>query len=203
MISAGLKHSASFLRRELGRRIRIHHIPELHFHLRQFDCPEVPASPADRQANAVSRQTPDDESRTRRANLRWQQVDGVLLLDKPLGLSSNHALQSAHGASTTPKRPGTPARSIRWRPACCPVLWRGNQVFRRAAQCRQDAMWPRCNSASPPIRRCRRGGDGNCCPPRGLPSGRGQRLRKRYFQRAAAPCRRHPADSAHALRAQA
>ena len=31
MIDEGLKHSASFLRRELGRRIRIHHIPELHF----------------------------------------------------------------------------------------------------------------------------------------------------------------------------
>lgn len=31
VIEQGLKHSASFLRRELGRRIRIHHTPELHF----------------------------------------------------------------------------------------------------------------------------------------------------------------------------
>jgi ribosome-binding factor A len=30
-IERGLKHSAGFLRRELGRRIRIHQIPELHF----------------------------------------------------------------------------------------------------------------------------------------------------------------------------
>lgn len=30
-IEQGLKHSAGFLRRELGKRIRIHHIPELHF----------------------------------------------------------------------------------------------------------------------------------------------------------------------------
>jgi ribosome-binding factor A len=30
-IEQGLKHSAGFMRRELGRRIRIHHIPELHF----------------------------------------------------------------------------------------------------------------------------------------------------------------------------
>jgi len=30
-IADGLQHSASFLRRELGRRIRIHHVPELHF----------------------------------------------------------------------------------------------------------------------------------------------------------------------------
>lgn len=31
IIDEGLKHSASFLRRELGRRVRIHHVPELHF----------------------------------------------------------------------------------------------------------------------------------------------------------------------------
>ncbi len=30
-IARGLAHAASFLRRELGRRLRIHHIPELHF----------------------------------------------------------------------------------------------------------------------------------------------------------------------------
>lgn len=30
-IEAGLRHAAGFLRRELGRRIRIHNIPELHF----------------------------------------------------------------------------------------------------------------------------------------------------------------------------
>jgi len=31
LIDEGLKRSAGFLRRELGRRIRIHQIPELHF----------------------------------------------------------------------------------------------------------------------------------------------------------------------------
>jgi len=30
-VARGLKHAASFLRHELGRRIRIHNIPELHF----------------------------------------------------------------------------------------------------------------------------------------------------------------------------
>lgn len=30
-IDHGLKAAAGFLRRELGRRVRIHHIPELHF----------------------------------------------------------------------------------------------------------------------------------------------------------------------------
>ena len=31
LIAQGLQHSASFLRRELGRRLRIHQVPELHF----------------------------------------------------------------------------------------------------------------------------------------------------------------------------
>ena len=31
LIAQGLQHSATFLRRELGRRVRIHHVPELHF----------------------------------------------------------------------------------------------------------------------------------------------------------------------------
>ena len=31
-VDQGLKNAAGFLRRELGRRVRIHHIPELHFH---------------------------------------------------------------------------------------------------------------------------------------------------------------------------
>jgi ribosome-binding factor A len=30
-IETGLKRSAGFLRRELGRRVRLHHTPELHF----------------------------------------------------------------------------------------------------------------------------------------------------------------------------
>ena len=30
-IAAGLRRSSSFLRRELGKRIKIHHLPELHF----------------------------------------------------------------------------------------------------------------------------------------------------------------------------
>ena len=30
-VERGLRHAASFLRRELGRRIRIHTLPELHF----------------------------------------------------------------------------------------------------------------------------------------------------------------------------
>lgn len=31
VITAGLKNASGFLRRELGKRIKIHHLPELHF----------------------------------------------------------------------------------------------------------------------------------------------------------------------------
>lgn len=31
-IASGLQRASSFLRRELGKRIKIHHLPELHFH---------------------------------------------------------------------------------------------------------------------------------------------------------------------------
>ena len=48
-----------------------------------------------------------------------RRVDGVLLLDKPLGLSSNAALQRAKRLYRAPRRPATPARSTRSPPACC------------------------------------------------------------------------------------
>ena len=45
-------------------------------------------------------------------------VNGVLMLDKPYGMSSNDALQKARRLLNAARR-DTPARSIRWRPACC------------------------------------------------------------------------------------
>ena len=59
-IEQGLKRSAGFLRRELGRRIHIHTLPELHF---IYDSSlEYGASMTAliQQANAISDQTPED-----------------------------------------------------------------------------------------------------------------------------------------------
>ena len=59
-IVQGLKRAAGFLRRELGRRIHIHTLPELHF---IYDSSlEYGASMTAliQQANALSDQTPED-----------------------------------------------------------------------------------------------------------------------------------------------
>jgi len=59
-IEKGLKRSAGFLRRELGKRIKIHTLPELHF---IYDASlERGAQLTDliNQANALSDQTPED-----------------------------------------------------------------------------------------------------------------------------------------------
>ena len=44
---------------------------------------------------------------------------GILLLDKPQGLTSNGALQRVRTRLRRRRAPGTSARSIRWPPACC------------------------------------------------------------------------------------
>ena len=59
-IEKGLKRAAGFLRRELGKRIKIHTLPELHF---VYDASiERGASLTDliNQAVAISEQTPED-----------------------------------------------------------------------------------------------------------------------------------------------
>ena len=59
-IEKGLKRSSGFLRRELGKRIKIHTLPELHF---IYDASlERGAQLTDliNQANALSDQTPED-----------------------------------------------------------------------------------------------------------------------------------------------
>lgn len=59
-IQRGLKRAAGFLRRELGRRIHIHTLPELHF---VYDNSLERGSSLSQlidQANALSDQTPED-----------------------------------------------------------------------------------------------------------------------------------------------
>ena len=59
-IERGLKRAAGFLRRELGRRIHIHTLPELHF---VYDSSLERGSSLSQlidQANAISDQTPEE-----------------------------------------------------------------------------------------------------------------------------------------------
>ncbi len=59
-IQRGLKRAAGFLRRELGRRIHIHTLPELHFVYDSSLERGASLSSLIDQANALSDQTPDD-----------------------------------------------------------------------------------------------------------------------------------------------
>src|SRR5690606_4044372 len=57
----------------------------------------------------------------RASKRRGQEIDGVLLLDKPEGLSSNHALQRAKRAIDARKagHTGTHDPFASWLPICC------------------------------------------------------------------------------------
>jgi ribosome-binding factor A len=59
-IERGLKHAAGFLRRELGRRIHIHTLPELHFVYDESIERGASLSLLINQANALSDQTPEE-----------------------------------------------------------------------------------------------------------------------------------------------
>jgi ribosome-binding factor A len=59
-IQRGLKRASGFLRRELGRRIHIHTLPELHFVYDNSLEHGMSMSQLIDQANAISDQTPED-----------------------------------------------------------------------------------------------------------------------------------------------
>ena len=59
-IERGLKRAAGFLRRELGRRIHIHTLPELHFVYDSSIEHGIGLSRLIDQANALSDQTPEE-----------------------------------------------------------------------------------------------------------------------------------------------
>jgi ribosome-binding factor A len=61
-ILKGLNRASGFLRRELGRRIRIHTIPELHFHY------DKSVEEGSRLSQLIDRTVREDEERTRDEN---------------------------------------------------------------------------------------------------------------------------------------
>ena len=62
-----------------------------------------------------------DRSETARRD-RAGTVDGLLLLDKPTGMTSNAALCSGLNGCSMPGRPATRAAWIHWPAACCPSV---------------------------------------------------------------------------------
>ena len=112
--TAGLPAHAS-----LSHRLKLYSVPQLHFAYDDSIETGMRLSQLIDDAVAADRKPHVLMPRAAATGVPRRRVDGVLLLDKPPGLSSNAALQRAKRALRAPKRPGTPARSIRSRRACC------------------------------------------------------------------------------------
>src|SRR4051812_26808991 len=84
---AGLARAAGFVRTALGRRLKIHNIPELH-----FEC-DASVERGGRLSKLI-----DDAVAHKKTGERGRparDLDGVLRLDKPSGIGWNAALQTA------------------------------------------------------------------------------------------------------------
>ncbi len=109
---SGLARAAGFLRGELGRRLGLRHAPRLEFVFDESVAGSARTSPASSIARWPPMPLPPDSAATApRDAARADEADpgasapdrhaampsGILLLDKPAGLSSNAALQRVRG----------------------------------------------------------------------------------------------------------
>ena len=111
--------------------------------------------------------TPDTDARAPTMNApRRHRVDvhGWIVLDKPVGMTSTHAVAAVQRASSTPRRPAMPARSIRWPPASC-----------RSRSARRPRPCPTSWTARRPTRFTVRWGDETDTDDTRRPRGRHQR----------------------------
>jgi hypothetical protein len=90
-----LNEAAGFLRNGLFKRLHIHTVPTLHFHFDRTTERAADMNALIAKANASRARTRTDE-RAAPDGLPAP-LHGVLLLDKPLGWTSNDALQKAKG----------------------------------------------------------------------------------------------------------
>ena len=89
-----LNEAAGFLRNSLFKKLQIHTVPTLHFHFDRTTERAADLERVDRQGECHTREGRRVNSVTRQRIVR-RAVHGVLLLDKPLGWTSNDALQKA------------------------------------------------------------------------------------------------------------
>ena len=138
---AALERHHRFIRGLLAPRLKLKFMPDIHFRL---DTSLDYASRMDRLfENPVVKRDIDWPGRgavTMARDRRGRPVNGWLVLDKPLGMTSTAAVAGSSGCSRPP-RPVMPARSIRSRPACCrsrsarrrrlwPMSWTGEKTYR-------------------------------------------------------------------------
>ncbi len=146
-----LKELAVEFRRELSRGMRMRRVPELRFKYDDsVDKGERIEAIAARTVCRTKRRTttPNEASSQRMSQIAerlrapWRDLHGLLLLDKPLGLSSNQALQSARelfsrGQGRAYRCTGSIGHGL-----VAVVLWRGHQAGRAVAGFAQGLPWP-------------------------------------------------------------
>ena len=127
-------------------------------------------------------------------------VHGWVVLDKPVGMTSTHAVSVVKRAVQGASAPATPARSIRWRRACCrsrsarrPRPSRSSWTAARptASPCAgarsATPTTPRAASSPPATRARRRTRFARCCRASPAPSRRCRRAIPRSRSTASAP----------------
>ena len=150
-----LARTAGFLRSALSHRLDLYSVPQLHFAYDDSIEAGMRLSQLIDDAVAADKKLSGAETPHASASPR---VDGVLLLDKPIGHVVERARCSARSASTARKRPGTPARSIRSRRDCCRCASARPPSSRSACSMRPRATPRPCASAHHDHRRRRRRG---------------------------------------------
>ena len=114
-----------------------------------------------RRQGRCRRHVDDEDKRRRQVGLRARRrrvrplahrdVDGILLLDKPPGLSLRTRAAARRARCSAPPRRATPAASIRWRPGMLPICFgAGDQGLRRAAELGARPTECSCSSARAP-----------------------------------------------------
>ena len=148
----GLKRAAGFLRSQLAQRLKLY-----------THAASCASSTTSRSSAAIALVAPDRRGERRSTNETM--IDGVLLLDKPLGLSSNAALQEAKRLLARREgRPRRHARSAGLRTAAGAASARRPSSPGRCSTPTRTTS-PRCSSARRTThRRCRRRGAASSAP---------------------------------------
>ena len=139
---AALERNKKFLRGEIAHRINLKFAPDIRFRIdERFDeaeriekllrTPEVGRDLKDERERETKKnehaRTPINDNAgaeaaapeaEKRSSATKRDVHGWIVLDKPVGMTSTHAVASSSGCSP-PSAPAMPARSIRSPPAAC------------------------------------------------------------------------------------
>ena len=113
-----LNEAAGFLRNGLFKRLQIHTVPTLHF---QFDRTTERAAELNAliaQANAIARQGRLSDATRHAHGCSGAPCTACCCSTSRWACRATTRCRRPSGCSA-PRRPATPARSIRWRPACC------------------------------------------------------------------------------------